>query len=120
MGGFQIIRRLHRLRISTTSETRPLADKGYISGELFARLWRRGLHLITRIRRNMKNYPMPLLDKLLLHKRFIIGTLFHRLKSQMGLEHTRHRSPINAFVHILPCLAAYTLGKAKVSMKGVQ
>ena len=101
-------------------EGKVLADKGYISKELFAKLWRRGLHLITGIRRNMKNYLMPLLDKLLLRKRFIIETLFDRLKSQMGLEHTRHRSPINAFVHILSCLAAYTLGKTKVRMSAVR
>jgi len=56
---------------------------------------------------------MPLLDKLLLRKRLIIKTLFDRLKSQMRLEHTRHRSPINAFVHILSCRAAYTLGQRK-------
>ncbi len=31
------------------------ADKGYISKALFKRLWQRGLHLITGIRRNMKN-----------------------------------------------------------------
>ena len=96
------------------------ADKGYISRKLFSQLWQRGLHLITGIRRNMKNYLMPLLDKLLLRKRFIIETLFDRLKSQMGLEHTRHRSPINAFVHILSCLAAYMLGKTKVRMRGIQ
>ena len=101
-------------------EGKVLADKGYISKELFAKLWRRGLHLITGIRRNMKNYLMPLLDKLLLRKRFIIETLFDRLKSQMGLEHTRHRSPINAFVHILSCLAAYTLGQTKVRMSAVR
>ena len=101
-------------------EGKVLADKGYISKELFAKLWRRGLHLITGIRRNMKNYLMLLIDKLLLRKRFIIETLFDRMKSQMGLEHTRHRSPINAFVHVLSCLAAYALGKTKVSMSGVQ
>ena len=83
---------------------RVLADKGYISQKLFAALWRRGLKLITGIRRNMRNHLMPLLDK---------------LKSQMGLEHTRHRSPVNAFVHILSCLVAYALGKAKVKMKDV-
>jgi len=27
-----------------------------------------------------------------------------KLKSQMGLEHTRHRSPTNAFVHVISCL----------------
>ena len=32
-------------------EGKVLADKGYISKELFAKLWRRGLHLITGIRR---------------------------------------------------------------------
>ena len=31
----------------------------------------------------------------------------------MGLEHTRHRSPINALVHIVSCLAAYTLAQPK-------
>ncbi len=100
-------------------EGKLLADKGYISKILFAKLWDQGLHLITGIRRNMKNYLMPIIDKLLLRKRFIVETLFDKLKSEMGLEHTRHRSPTNAFVHILSCLAAYMLGKTKVTMKGV-
>lgn len=100
-------------------EGKLLADKGYISKKLFAELWHQGLHLITGIRRNMKNYLMPIWDKVLLRKRFVVETLFDKLKSDMGLEHTRHRSPTNAFVHILSCLAAYTLGKNKVAMKGV-
>ena len=86
------------------------------SKALFRRLWQRGLHLITGIRRNMKNYLLPLLDKILLRKRFIIETLFDKLKSGMGLEHTRHRSPTNAFVHILSCVAAYVLAQPKVKM----
>ena len=92
------------------------ADKGYISKALFQRLWQRDLHLITGIRRNMKNYLLPLLDKILLRKRFIIETLFDKLKSGMGLEHTRHRSPTNAFVHVLSCIAAYVLAQLKVKM----
>src|SRR6195952_62684 len=36
------------------------ADKGYISKAVFKALWQRGLHLITGIRRNMKNYLMPM------------------------------------------------------------
>ena len=59
----------------------------------------------------MKNYLPPLLDKVLLPKRFIIETLFEVLKFSMGLEHTRQRSPVNALVHILSCLAAYTLAQ---------
>lgn len=94
-----------------------LADKGYISKKLFDRLWKQGLHLITGIKKNMKNHLMPLIDKLLLRKRFIIETLFDKLKSSMGLEHNRHRSPTNAFVHIFSCLAAYALAGKKISMK---
>ena len=100
--------------MTTKLKGKILADKGYISKKLFARLWTRGLQLITGIRKNMKNYLMPML-----RKRSIIETLFDKLKSEMGLEHTRHRSPTNAFVHILSCLAAYMLAKKKVKMKGI-
>ncbi len=67
----------------------------------------------------MRNHLMPLLDKLLLKKMFIIETLFDKLKSEKDLEHTRHRSLVNAFIHILSCLFAYTLGKAKIKMSNV-
>ncbi len=43
----------------------------------------------------------PLLDKLLPRKPLIMETLFAKLKSDMGLEHSRHRSSINTFVHLL-------------------
>ena len=67
------------------------ADKGYIGRVLFAKLWRRGLHLITSIRRNMRNSLMPMADKIMLRKRFVIETVLDTLKSEMGLEHSRHR-----------------------------
>ena len=89
------------------------------SKKLFVELWAQGLYLITGIRRNIKNYWMPICDKVLVQKRFIIETLFDKLKSKMRIEHTRHRSPTNAFVHILSCLAAYMLGKNKVVIKGI-
>ena len=45
-------------------------------------------------------------------------TMLNILKSEMGLEHTRHRSPVNAMVHILSCLVAYAYrpGKPSVSL----
>jgi len=96
------------------------ADKGYIGRELFTKLWRRGLHLITSIRRNMRNYPMPLADKILLRKRFLIETVLDTLKSELGLEHSRHRSATNAMVHVLSCLVAYAFrpGKPSISLTG--
>jgi Transposase DDE domain len=98
------------------------ADKGYISREVFTKLWQRGLHLITGIRRNMRNHLMLLGDKILLRKRFVIETVFDILKSEMGLEHSRHRSPVNAMVHVLSCLAAYAFrpGKPSISLRAKQ
>jgi hypothetical protein len=98
------------------------ADKGYIGQELFKTLWRRGLHLITGIRWNMKNYLMPMADKVMLRKRFLIETILYTLKSEMGLEHSRHRSVMNAMAHVLSCLVAYAFrpGKPSILRSGQQ
>lgn len=93
------------------------ADKGFISQDLFKKLFQRGLKLITGIRRNMKNYLMPLIEKLLLRKRFLIETVFDILKVHMNLSHTRHRSPLNCCVNILSCLVAYQLKLNKPSFR---
>jgi hypothetical protein len=83
-------------------------DKGYISKELFEKLFVSGVQLITRIKSNMKNCLMPLLDKLLLRKRAIIETIIDQLKNISQIEHSRHRSVPNYFADILAGLIAYT------------
>lgn len=93
------------------------ADKGYLGKEIFQALWEKGLHLITGIRKNMKQHLMPYIDKILLRKRFLIESTFGIFKTSMTLEHSRHRSPLNAFVHILATLAAYTFKKNKPKIK---
>ena len=50
---------------------------------------------------------MPMADKIMLRKRFVIETVLDTLKSEMGLEHSLHSSPVNAMVHALSCLVAY-------------
>lgn len=94
-----------------------LADKGFISQDLFQKLYQRGLKLITGIRRNMKNYFMLIMEKILLRKRFIIETVFDILKIHMNLSHTRHRSPVNTCVNILSCLTAYQWRQNKPAFK---
>lgn len=94
-----------------------LADKGYISHKWFKKLWQKGLHILVGIRKNMKNYLLPLYNKFLMRKRFLVETVFGVLKQDMGLEHTRHRCVENAFVHILSCLVAYCLKGDKPKMK---
>jgi hypothetical protein len=43
-------------------------DKGYISQSLFEKLFIDGIHLITKLRKNMKNSLMLISDKILLRK----------------------------------------------------
>ena len=80
--------------------------------------WQRSLHLLTSIGRTMKNH-LPLLGKLLPRKRSSLTTLFAKLKSGMGLEHSRHRSPRHALIHLLSCLAAYSLASTKGNISTV-
>jgi hypothetical protein len=92
-------------------------DKGYIKQELFDELYTKGLKLVTGLKKGMKNKLMPLMEKILLRKRSIIETVFSVLKYSFELEHTRHRSIWNAFVHILSTLVAYSMKTVKPSIK---
>ena len=91
-------------------------DKGYISQKLFETLFQQGLQLITRLKGNMKNKLMPLIDKLLLRKRSLVETVNDQLKNISQIEHTRHRSIWNFMVNILGGLAAYSLQPKKPSL----
>ena len=72
------------------------ADKGYISQPLFKELFEKGTHLITNIRSNMKNRLLPIMDRIMLKKRFIIETINDQLKNISQIEHSRHRSPFTS------------------------
>ena len=92
-------------------------DRGYISQELFSQLLEQGLQLITTVRKNMKNKFMPLMDKILLRKRFIIETINDQLKNISQIEHSRHRSVINFMVNLIAGLVAYIHQPKKPSIK---
>ena len=83
-------------------------DRGYISASLTQLLFEHGLHLITRLRKNMKDHLMHLSDKLLLRKRAIIESIIDQLKNISQIEHSRHRSPTNFVVHLIGGLLAYS------------
>jgi len=84
-----------------------IGDKGYLSQALFDQLFsERGLQLITRLRKNMTNRLMPLLDKLLVRKRAVIESINDQLKNISQIEHSRHRSPVNFLVNLIGGLIA--------------
>lgn len=56
-------------------------DKGYISHALFGQLYERGLQLITKCKKNMRNRLVPLIDKILLRKRAVIESVNDQLKN---------------------------------------
>ena len=91
-------------------------DRGYISAPLTTLLFEQGLHLITRLRKNMKNRLMHLSDKLLLRKRAIIESIIDQLKNISQIEHSRHRSPTNFVVHLIAGLIAYSHQDKKPSL----
>jgi len=94
-----------------------IGNKGYISKKLSAALLTQGLNLITKVKKNMKNCFMPLIDKLLLRKRAIIECVNDQLKNISQIEHTRHRSVWNFLANILAALIAYSLQPKKPSIR---
>lgn len=91
-------------------------DRGYISQALFAELFAQGVQLITKLRKDMKNKLLPLMDKLLLRKRSLIETVNDQLKNICQIEHSRHRSVTNFLVNLVAGLLAYTYQAKKPSL----
>ena len=92
-------------------------DKGYISSSLFELLFNDGIHLVTGIKKNMKNKLMSFRDKILLRKRSVIETINDELKNICYIEHSRHRSPVNFVINLLSALAAYSFFPKKPGIK---
>src|SRR3954469_3225997 len=88
-------------------------DRGYLGQKLAQDLLRRGLTLFTRVRRNMKSLPMSLHDKALLNARNMAETIIGHIKEFSSLNLSKHRSVINAFVHIIAAITAYQINPFK-------
>ncbi len=83
------------------------ADRGYISQPLFDTLFADGVHLVTGIKANMRNKLMPLWDKIMLCKRYIIECINKMLKTTGKLVYTRLRSLNNFIMNLIAALGAY-------------
>jgi transposase len=63
------------------------ADKGYISQPLTRQLLEDyDLHLVTKLRSNMKNRLMDEMDKFFLRKRAILESIYDQLKTSLRLS----------------------------------
>jgi hypothetical protein len=93
-----------------------VGGKGYISKELFQKLFVDGIQLITKLKSNMKGALMSVSDKLLLQKRAIIETVNDELKNIAQVEHSRYRCFDNFIVNMLGAIAAYCCFPMKPSI----
>lgn len=92
-------------------------DRGYLlNKELYAELFQRGLHVITKVRSNMKQRLIEGEDAIKLQKRGISETIIGILKETLSLEHSRHRSRAAFLVHIATTLIAYCFRPNKPSL----
>ena len=92
------------------------ADRGYISQELFEKLLKKDITLVTRAKKNMKNKLMDFYDRLMLRKRAVIESVNDFLKNICDIEHSRHRSVTNFLVNLVSALAAYSFLPKKPSV----
>lgn len=92
-------------------------DKGYISQELFMKLYEKGIEIVTRLKRNMKNKLMSLANKILLRSRGVIESVNNKLKACCQIEHHRHRHPLNFLVNLVSGIVAYSYDPYKPSIQ---
>lgn len=92
-------------------------DKGYIGKEFMEKLKNQFVEIFTKVKKNMQERILTVSQKFFLKKRGIIETTIGLLKHQNQIEHTRHRSPINAFVNLVAGLIAYQINPRKPKLK---
>lgn len=107
-----------RLMTSMTQDIfgKLFGDKGYISKALAELLWGNGIQLITKPRKNMKEFNLSQEDRILLRKRAIIECVNDELKNICKLQHTRHRSVNNFLMNTMGALCAYAFFPKKPSL----
>ena len=90
---------------------------GYISKYLFRTLFVDGIHLLTRLKTNMKGSILSAGDSLLIRKRAIIESVNDELKDIAQVEHSRHRSLHDFLVNMMSAISAYCLFPKKPSIR---
>lgn len=104
-------------KLTQRIEGKLFGDKGYILNQnLFKKIYDKGVQIITKIRKNMKNKLIHMYDKLMLKKRGVIESSIRILKEVCNIEHSRHRSPTNFLGNLFSALVAYCFRPEKPSI----
>lgn len=92
-------------------------DKGYLGKDLFDKLFVDGIHLVTKLKKNMKKKALEFMDKVYLRKRAVIESVNDVLKNTCQIEHSRHQSFDNFIGNLIAGLTAYSFLDTKPSIK---
>lgn len=104
--------------ITTSLQGKVFGDKGYLlKTENFEKLYSQGVHMVTKIKKNMKNKLMLMSDKLYLKARGIIESVGNLLKNSCNIEHSRYRNPLTLVLNVCAGLMAYHFRQDKPSIK---
>ena len=103
-------------KLSNELQGMMFGDKGYLSKELKEKLHLRGLNLVTKIRRDMKNFLIPKQISYFLQKRGIIETVIGYLKDFKSLIHSKARSSTNFFMNIFSSICSYQMEERKPNL----
>lgn len=93
-----------------------IGDKGYITS-INHELDKKGVHLVTKVRKNMAPVKYPPRVEYYKRHRGLIETSNHLLKNKANIQHTRHRSVSNFEVNTWAAMIAYTYNDKLPSIK---
>lgn len=97
-------------------EGKVFGDRGYLS-KLFEDFVQKGLQIVAKLKtKTKKKIGTAVVDRadiLFSNKRSIIETINDILKHSCDIWHTRHRSPINAIIHLVAGLISYQMKEDK-------
>ena len=92
-------------------------DKGCLGKDLFDKLFVDGIHLITKVRKNMKKKAKDFMDRVYLRKRAIIESVNDVLKNVCYIDHTRNRFVDNFLSNLISELISHFFLLQKSSLK---
>jgi hypothetical protein len=91
-------------------------DKGYLSGPLAEKLKAKGLELMTKGKKWMKNQYLDPIKKQWLNKRVVVESVIDQLKAILHIQHTGHRSPDNFITNLIAGIVAYIFKPKKPAL----
>ena len=93
-----------------------IGDKGYITS-INHELEKNGIHLVTKVRKNMIPVKYPPRVEYYKRHRGLIEKSNDLLKNKANIQHTRHRSTVNFEINIWAAMIAYTYNDKLPSIK---